>query len=89
MSWEKNRPKCGPIYFCQNYCITFTVEKVAQNFGSFCNFRKKTTQSKQPPMGEKFAQSGHPFVKPQKKAFSSFAFPKSLTDFEWPKIILL
>jgi hypothetical protein len=32
--------------FLSNLIVTFTVEKVAQNFGHFCSF-KKTAKSKQ------------------------------------------
>jgi hypothetical protein len=45
--------------FCQNECITLTVEKVAQ-----CELHtfviKKTAQSELSPNGQIFAQTGHP-----------------------------
>jgi hypothetical protein len=45
--------------FCQNFYITFTMEKEAQNWSTSAIFTK-TTQSKQSPNRRKFAQSGHP-----------------------------
>jgi hypothetical protein len=43
-SW-KNRPKCGPTHFWQDYYINLTVEKV-EKFGMFLYF-SKTTYTKQ------------------------------------------
>jgi hypothetical protein len=50
---ERNMPKCSQTHSCQEYFITFTVEKIRQTFG-------KTAQSKQSPNVREFAQSDHP-----------------------------
>jgi hypothetical protein len=58
-AFEKIAQNVAQPVFCQNLCITLSVEKSSQNVGNFCNFRK-TARSKQSPKGQKFAQSGHP-----------------------------
>jgi hypothetical protein len=56
----KNRPKCSPISFCQIVYIAFTGEKSSPIIGATSVKCRKTTRSKQSPIGRKFAQSGHP-----------------------------
>jgi hypothetical protein len=49
-----------PIPFVVKINTTvITEENVAQNMGIFCYFHKYA-QSKELPIGRKFAQSGHP-----------------------------
>jgi hypothetical protein len=49
-----------PIFVKIHKDIASTVEKVAKFLGNFCNFQKKTDQSKLSPNRRKIAQSDHP-----------------------------
>jgi hypothetical protein len=49
----------NPVFVKINAQSRYTLEKVSQNVGYVYNYLK-TNQSKQSPIGRKFAQSGHP-----------------------------
>jgi hypothetical protein len=40
--------------------ISYRRKKKRENSGHFCKFQKNTDQSKQPPIGQTIAESGHP-----------------------------
>jgi hypothetical protein len=56
----KNRPKRSPAIFCQNYYMTFNLEKSRQKLWPSFVIKKKTAQRKQSPNSRKFDQRGHP-----------------------------
>jgi hypothetical protein len=88
MSLWKNRPKCSPNPFCQSWYIFYTrVKNSTKILATSLVCFKKPAQSKQSPIGRKFAQSGHPgkhsFFRLKKKLSSSacawpwtFRFPR-------------
>jgi hypothetical protein len=60
MSLWKNRPKCGPIHSLSKLMHNLNREtKEPKNVGYFYNVWK-TVQRKHSPIGQNFAQSGHP-----------------------------
>jgi hypothetical protein len=57
--WAKHAQDIAQTIHCPKQYIACTVQKLPKNLRYFCNY-PETAQSKQPPNGWKFAQSGHP-----------------------------